>query len=87
VVLRKVLLATAFAGSVAISGAGLAHPGHGESKAEVAAREKATDQAQLKVLLQRRAEVARSAGAAEGKRNALEFLDTRIARLRSRIGE
>ncbi len=82
----KALLATALSCSVAIAGAGLAHPQSEESKAEVAAREKATNQALLKALLQRRAEVARSAGSAERRRDTLQFLDSRIAQLRSRMG-
>lgn len=40
----------------------------------------------LEALLKRRAEVAQSASA-ESKRDALDFLDRRIAEVRSRIGK
>ena len=56
-----------------------------ENAAEAAERDRATNQAILKALLDRRAEVLRSQGGAEGKAAALEFLDARIAQVRRRL--
>jgi hypothetical protein len=51
----------------------------------VAEREKATNQALLKTLIERRALVAEAAMPAAGKQAALEFLDSRIAELKKRL--
>ena len=84
---RKAMLATALACSIALPGAALAHLEGRDAKAEAAARDQATNRAMLDALLKRRAEIERSAATEESRRHAIEFLDIRIAQLRSRIGE
>jgi hypothetical protein len=50
-------------------------------------RERDVNHAMLNNLLQRRADVARSADNPESKRLALEFLDRQIGKVRGRIGD
>ena len=57
-----------------------------EANATSEGAERATDTALLDALLKRRALVVQSAGTAESKRAALEFLDSRIAKLRRQLG-
>lgn len=60
--------------------------GHGGHAATAAERDRATNQAILAALVERRAVVMAAPGSLESKRHALGFLDTRIARLRSKLG-
>ena len=53
----------------------------------VQTRDRNTNQAMLDALLQRRADVARSASNAESRRSALQFLDREIAKVKSRLAE
>jgi hypothetical protein len=57
-----------------------------ESASASDARSQATNRMLLEALLKRRAEVAQSANGAQDNRAALDFLDRRIAEIRSRIG-
>jgi DNA-binding transcriptional regulator YdaS (Cro superfamily) len=76
-------------GALGINAPGLAQLNSGNVKGDAAGadmRSRATDSALLDALLKRRAEVAQSAGAAQSKRAALDFLDRRLAELGRRIG-
>jgi hypothetical protein len=54
--------------------------------ATVAERERATNLALLKTLTSRRAQLAQSPVTSESRRDALNFLDARIAQTRRRLG-
>ena len=67
---------------------GLAHQIGAEVKEDASAtreRDVATNTALLNALLKRRAEIVQGRGTPESKRHALEFLDTRISRMRLEI--
>jgi hypothetical protein len=83
----KAWFGIALACALAVPAAAPACSPDGRSKAEIAAREKATNRALLEALLQRRSEIARSAQSAQSKRHALSFLDGRIAEVRRRMAD
>jgi hypothetical protein len=60
--------------------------GVADHAAGVAQRERDTNEALLAALIERRTVVVASPGSLESKRHALDFLDTRIARLRGKLG-
>ena len=78
-----------------MAGLGFHVPGSAQQKSETVEvvatdaemRERNTNKALLQALLARRAEIARTESAAQDRRAALEFLERRIAQVRSRVGQ
>ena len=86
---KRMVVALAFSVALAVQAPALAQPqGAPAAGAESAAqaRERATNESLLAALLQRRAEMTGSAIAQDDKRAALDWLDKRIAEVRSRLG-
>jgi hypothetical protein len=84
----KSFIGTALTGLVALGASAVASAQQAQTSApamSVEEREKATNQALLKTLIERRALVAEAAMPAAGKQVALDFLDSRIAELKKRL--